>query len=63
MFGFIIIWGRGGGGVIFLCLPPYNMNFRYFDIKSLVPRALNSQDSTVFSYNKSRCSNNILANV
>ena len=28
----------GGGGVLFLCLPPYNSNFQYFEIKSLVPR-------------------------
>ena len=35
-------WGGGGGGVyIFLCLPPYNSNFRYFEKKSLVPRTLN----------------------
>ena len=26
------------GLCIFLCLPPYNLNFRYFEIKYLVPR-------------------------
>ena len=35
------------GGYIFLCLPPYNSNFRYFEIKSVVPRTSNFQDSSV----------------
>ena len=26
--------GKGGEGIIFLCLPPYNLNFRYFELKS-----------------------------
>ena len=34
---------------IFLCLPPYNSNFRYFETKSLVPRTSNLRDSTIFS--------------
>ena len=33
---------------MFACLPPYNSNFRYFEIKSLVPRTLNLPDSIVF---------------
>ena len=32
---------------MFLCLPPYNLNFKYFEIKSLVPRTLNLRDLTV----------------
>ena len=35
------------GGYIFLCLPPYNANFRYFEIKYAVPKTSNLQDSTV----------------
>ena len=31
-----------------LCLPSYNSNFRYFKIKSLVPRTLNLRYLTVF---------------
>ena len=34
-----------GGGHLFLYLSPYNSNFRYFEIKSLVPRTLNLQGS------------------
>ena len=36
-----------GGGGVFLCLPPYNSNFQYFEIKSLVPRTSNLQESAV----------------
>ena len=32
---------------IFLCVPPYNSNFRYFKIKPPVPRTSNLRDSTV----------------
>ena len=35
------------GGYIYLCLPPYNTNFLYFEIKSLVPCASILGDSTV----------------
>ena len=34
---------------IFLCLPPYNSNFRYFVIERLVCKTSNLQDSTVYS--------------
>ena len=37
----IIVW------FIHLCLPPYNSNLRYFEIKPLVPRTSNLRDSTV----------------
>ena len=49
IFSFFGGWGGGGKGklVLFLCLPLYNLNFRYFDIKSLFPRTLNLQDSAV----------------
>ena len=40
----IILGGVGGGVYIFLCLLPYNSNFPYFEIKSLVPRTSNLQD-------------------
>ena len=39
--------GGGGGVIIFLSLPPYNSNFRYFKRKSLVPRTLNLRYATV----------------
>ena len=35
------------GGYIFLCQPPYNSNFQFFEIKLLVLRTSNSRDSTV----------------
>ena len=38
------------GGYIFLCLPPYNSNCRHFEIKSVVPRTLNLQDSSICSF-------------
>ena len=38
---------------LFLCLPPYNSNCRYFEIKSVVPRTLNLQDSTLCSFENS----------
>ena len=37
----------GGAIIMFLCLPPYNLNFRYFEIKSIVPRTLTLQDSSI----------------
>ena len=36
------------GGKTLLYQPPYNRNFRYFEMKYLVPRALNLQDLTVY---------------
>ena len=38
------------GGYIFLCLPLFNSNFRYFEIKPLVPRTSNLRDATVTVY-------------
>ena len=35
-------------GYIYSCLPPYNSNFRYFQINSLVTRTSSLRDSTVF---------------
>ena len=35
------------GGYIFLYLPPFNSNFGYSEIKSLVPRTLNLREWTV----------------
>ena len=35
------------GSYIFLCLPPYNSNLQFFEIKPLVPRTLNLRDLTV----------------
>ena len=35
------------GGYIYLCFPPFHSNFRYFEIKFLVPRTSNFRDSTV----------------
>ena len=34
-------------GLILLCLPLYNSNYRKFEIKPLVPRSLNLRDLTV----------------
>ena len=34
-------------GYIYLCLPPYNPNFIYFEIKSLYPLSSNLENSTV----------------
>ena len=35
--------------VYLICLPPFNSNFRYFEIKSLVPRISNFRDPvTIF---------------
>ena len=31
-------------------LPPYNSNFQYFEIKSLVPRTSDLRDSTVYRF-------------
>ena len=39
------------GAYIFLCLLPFNSNFEYFEIKSLVPRNSNLRDSTVVARN------------
>ena len=39
--------GGGGGGIYSYFLPPYNSNFQYLEIKSLVPRILNLQDSAM----------------
>ena len=35
-------------GLYILCLPPYNLNFRYFKIKPLIQRTSNLQDLTVY---------------
>ena len=43
----IIIFFLGGGGGVDIFLPPYNSNFPYFGIKSLVPRTSSFQDSNV----------------
>ena len=37
------------GGYTFLCLPPYNLNFRYFEIKPLVRRTSNYRELTVYA--------------
>ena len=44
---FFFFFGGGGGGYIFLCLLPYNSNFQYSEIKSVVPRISNLRNSTV----------------
>ena len=44
---FLFLFFFLGGGGLFVCLPPYNSNFRYFEIKSLVLRTSNLIDSTV----------------
>ena len=38
----------GIGGYKYLYLPLYNLNIRYFGIKSLVPRISNLRDLTVY---------------
>ena len=43
----IIHCNHWGGGVLFLCLPPFNSNFRYFEIKYLLPGTSNLRDSVV----------------
>ena len=40
------------GGYLFLCLPLYHSNFRYFEIKPPVQRTSNLQDLTVVKYNQ-----------
>ena len=41
------LFGGGGGGGIFFCLlPPFDLHFGFFKIKSLVPRTSNLRDST-----------------
>ena len=40
------------GGYISFCLLSYYSNFRYFEVKHLVPRTLNLQDLTVVKYNQ-----------
>ena len=37
----------GVGGGLYILILPYNSNFRYFEIKSLVPRTSFFQDSNV----------------
>ena len=44
------IWGGRGGIYFLLCLPPYNSDFQYFEIKPLVPRTSNLRDSTVIIF-------------
>ena len=44
---FFFFGGGGGGGDIFLCIPAYNTNFRYFKVKSLAIRTSNLRVSTV----------------
>ena len=41
----IILWG-----LLLFCIPQYNSNVRYFEIKSLVPRTSNLRDSIVTVY-------------
>ena len=41
------------GGYIFLCLPPYYSNFRYFEIKPQGHRTTNLRDLTVFLFRNS----------
>ena len=42
----IFLEGGGGGGIFFCLLPPFDLHFGFFKIKSLVPRTSNLRDST-----------------